>query len=152
MSADPLIRLQFVRMATEVDVRAGSTDDLRDSLWVDPHTGEEGFLDPARVMRFGLTDRMREGLLAQDDVSGITEGPPEATDADQKPNPRPAGVEVLGGHTDVWRWQRVQDGDEILWCIDNKPALTAHEGLPMDAPEFQKIVVPDEILRVIVGV
>lgn len=163
-------RLEFV----EQDEETGNT------VWRDPKDGGTYDLALHQLIPMGLTDKLRAALNDRVEevggariVPGATERPPEATSAEPKPeartglpDPKERGVELLGGHTDEWRWQRVEDGDVVLWVIDNKPAVENWYQLTSVAPpifhnketgavsvlppEFQKIVIPEEVLQAIV--
>jgi hypothetical protein len=140
-------RLEFVRMAEPGEAEFGY------SLWRDPEPpGLDGWLSPGDVQQMGLTDRMRTALAAAEnaspDIREPQEGPQEATDDAPKARTRPT---VLGGYTDVWRWQAVEDSDgDIVWAVDNRPGLEAARKQG-EAFEFQHVTIPDDVLRAIIG-
>lgn len=128
-------------------------------------------LTPGHVMALGLGDKLREGIenaATAEDIRPGTDpsacsrcGNPRAEGAhgpgfciDRRPQVerQPERIKVLGGHTDEWRWQVVEDGDGLLWAIDNRPALDAwKQGDQLEpAPAFHHLVIPDDVLRAVV--
>lgn len=65
--------------------------------------------------------------------------------------------EPVEGEIDGWRYQRVDDGEQVLWAIDNKPLVERWiateprhpDGRLKICPEYQHLVVPDEVLAAI---
>jgi len=106
-----------------------------------------GLVDVAGTAISDYIDRQAEPVVAQGYQREAAPAPTEATNGVPKPEARPAGPEVVAGEGGGWRWQKA--GDE--WAIDNKPVVQAHDPLDGRCPEYQHIVLPDEIVRAIVG-
>jgi hypothetical protein len=149
--------LQFERYATEEDLRTVQDIAHGWSLWREQGGDKHYWLAPGDVMQHGLTDRMRaalaeeavggplvvEKVLDRDGVAQPVVRPPEATG-------RPP-IEAIGGHSAEWRWDRVVDGEHVVWAIDNKPAVDAwaQGDRTEPCPPLQRVLLPHEILQII---
>lgn len=125
-------------------------------------------LTPHEIQRHGLVDAVREAISPVVDAigdKGPRKAPPEPQEGiseatDHRPRPNVAihdeltkdGPSVQEVTVDGWRAQRVQDGDRVLWAIDNKPAIQA---MMKDGPvttdqivsTFQHAVIPAELIE-----
>lgn len=162
-----LRKLEFVRTPTQEEIKNKTIGETW-SFWQYGKDGESGWLSPQDVVQYGLSDKMRDGLNAQEIEKRDRELDDTAIPPQEQPANMPPGMtlgdeplEVLGGHTDKLRWQKVVEADgEILWVIDNKPAienwdpdiLFKEEGKPSPQPPvFEHIVVSDEVIQTIAG-
>jgi len=136
----PWSQLEFVRQ----------DEDMQGATFRDPASGREYSLNNLAIQQHSLVDKMREAM--NDAIQG--QGPPVVATHDHAAEPPPAqpspsAPQLLGGYTEDWRWQVVQDGESTLMAIDNKPSIQRHTDPTKPAPEFQRVVVPVELLQVI---
>lgn len=176
--AIPYGNLQFVREAAPSDegvAHAGGTlweDPATEArYWLHPNSLVRHGL--TERMRAALSSRVEdEHQLPRTHAQSF----PDV----RSPEPRRPEPTVLAGQTVEWRWQAVWDEREcqnceagivtdedphrrcnypgcengvvreLLWAIDNKPQIEAHEDVTRPAPTYHHAVIPSEILEAIV--
>lgn len=126
----------------------GRCEDPEKTRWRDGVGGGEFELGRAQIVAYGLTDKLRAALYA--DVEAVVRPVPV------KPVPVEAEVPPVleSGEFEGWRWQRVEDGDRVLWAVDNKPACKDWDllGAPeQECPRFQSVVLPDGVFQAILA-
>lgn len=121
------------------------------SLWTDPQDGQPYELHPTTVMRHNLTDRMREGIEAQD-----TDPAPEAPPEGQETPPEAFGegeddgpFSPVGGYDSEWRWDYIVVDGEVVVAMDNRPAIDAAAKAGHQVPRLEQAVIPLELIRVV---
>lgn len=137
--------LQFARLARRGDDPAVVKE--QGSLWRDSD-GDVAWLTPQHVQQFGLTERLREALEARPEHLWTVDPAETQTDPTEANKPQLRKLAVQGGHTAEWRWEFVQDGEQLTICLDNRPKVDAASAEDR-VVEYERATLPFDVLDAI---